>query len=161
MISRPGVRKDAKGLAYRRTTHDTTLPVLQAHNKRPLMLDPARTSTARVAIRISRFMSLSILYWRRYILLRFAVLTPIASPPFFPFLCVPRDLSSILLPYLNRTISRPPVKSLKHPRSLATLSATHVARCIDVARIHRPTPFFHLAACYYAPRLLSDRDNKL
>lgn len=28
-----------------------------------------RTSTARVAIRISRFMSLSILYWRRYILL--------------------------------------------------------------------------------------------
>lgn len=80
-----GVREDA-GLAYRRTTHDTTLStvygfVLQAHNKRPLMLNPPRTSIVRVTIRIPRFMSLSILYWLRYILSCFVVLTSIASLP--------------------------------------------------------------------------------
>lgn len=40
------------------------------------------TSTARVAIRISRFMSLSILYWRRYILLASRFLHRSRSFPF-------------------------------------------------------------------------------
>ena len=61
---------------------------LQSHNKRPLMSDPPRTSTARVPIRISRFISLSILYWRRYIFRLRSYIDPIGRlsfPPLFPF----------------------------------------------------------------------------
>lgn len=42
---RPMTRARTRGLAYRRTTHDTTLPgqrTLQPRNKRPLMSDPPR-----------------------------------------------------------------------------------------------------------------------
>lgn len=58
---------------------------LQSYNKRPLMSDPPRTSTARVPIRISRFISLSILYWRRYIFRLRSYIDPIGRLSFSPF----------------------------------------------------------------------------
>lgn len=124
------------GLAYRRTTHDTTLPglrsVLQAHNKRPLMLDPPPYKHRPCSHPyISIYVVIDPLLASVYIT-RLAFLTSIRGPFPFPF------LSSVSVLF---TTSRP--TTLPHPTyptetlSLVVIVDTTSCLVLSTARQYR------------------------